>query len=191
MAQQTKTNAGKQPDQGQGAQGKQNQGNPAAKSGQANQGAQGHQGAQTGQQSGQRTGANQGGNQGAQGQSGGGHTSSGSKARVGDAPGDLRETKPQQDNPASKDRGRDRNPGDMQRSGKDQNASKDLHDIENDVPGTGFDESNTPLSEDVDDTDEDDTDATDEDETDLTDQDEDEPQSSGGGHGKNPQPRTR
>lgn len=92
----------------------------------------------------------------------------GKPTREGDEPQDIRETKPDQRNPASKDRGRDRNPGDMRRDENDQNES--------DVKGTGFDESETELDDDAGDTD-----LTGEDETDAT----------SGSHSKNPNPRSR
>lgn len=143
-----------------------------------NQGAQG----QT-NQSGQNQARNQGGpqnqNQGAQrsqnNQDDNGRrepqNDANGKARVGDTPGDLRGEEAAEVKPTSTDRGRDRSPGDLQRSRKDQH----------DVTGTGFDESSTEL----------DNGAGDPDFTDQTDTDEDETESSSGTMGGNPNPTTR
>ena len=90
----------------------------------------------------------------------------GKPVREGDEPQDLREAKPDHRNPDSKDRGRDRNPGDMQRDEKDQN----------DVKGTGFNETNSELDDA----------AGDEEFT-----GEDETNAQGGSHIRNPQPRSR
>lgn len=90
----------------------------------------------------------------------------GKPVREGDEPQDLREAKPDHRNPDAKDRGRDRNPGDMQRDENDQN----------DVKGTGFDESDTKLDDQAGD-------------TELT--GEDETNASSGSHSKNPNPRSR
>ncbi len=87
--------------------------------------------------------------------------------REGDEPQDIREAKPDHDRPDSKDRGRDRSPGDMQR---------DDDDAPSDVRGTGFDESDTDLDSEA---------------GDPKFMGEDETNASGGSHIKNPNPRNR
>ncbi len=99
--------------------------------------------------------------------------------REGDEPQDIREAKPDHDRADSKDRGRDRNPGDMQRdeNGRKATESRDLVDAaDTDVRGTGFDESDSDLDDAAGDADF---------------AGEDETNASGGSHSKNPNPRNR